>query len=1192
MSSKGNQFRAVSLAALMVLSVVAVSAAVSPAAATTIDGGNATAPGSTGVSVNDALVNVSDGTPHNIDIGYNTNGTSNPSVNVSVDGPDGDAWFNESVSSGNSGNLTVDLASPETGSSLTLENGETYDITANLDNQSDGSFENNASAKVFTFGLNADNTSDGKVASNRNVEVADLNFSASPVDNVSVDLNASGDIEPNEVQSITVTEQNASGTELAETTVPYDAHDKTVELEDSQNTSQIQVTALTSSSLTDGSTINADVTFNINPSTTVNTAGTQTATTGVNSATITGDVRTSDNDIVDNATVSVFNDDTNTFVTNLTTDSTGTYSGNLGGDANYTVDVVSAPGFNLDNFDQRDTSEPLLIQSGDSGRIDIRLDEVLQPNDLQVTNLNPADTTQPADNSSTITVELTVFDQDGNGLGGEDVNIDTGSSTIFVQESSPQTTGSDGTVEFTIFSNETQTGTLDFDVSGTSLTATQDVEFVPTFLDAEDGIITGTVGNVDQSNEEDATVYAVREGRTANNEFEVEVNLSSYSDDSASFRIQDTSSGDLIDSDRYDVTFSDTGAESNFTLNSDVRPLNSDDSAAGNGFQVLNDSSGSSSVVNATVLIVEPGNYTIQDASGTSPTDSDFTDRAVVEPSADLTLADAENRAANSDQNLVDTTDEDGDFRLTQLNTNGDNGRDYLVIVQKAGLSTEFDGTGTVDPDSIASQGDIVLQPRDAPPVDAVNITNIGLAQTDGGEAEVFENQTDDFAQEIPRDGTYDVIKVETFVDSTEAAGNGTVTLEVLDDSNEEDNFDTLPNRVFNGEFSSTVDNGTFISTGEDNITIATGDDGVARVYLETDNSNVDLNESDFNDGTTRTGITATLSGTTDTDFTNKSFVGVTEFTTGSISGLVTDENNQPLEGANLFVSGIDTDEDGTDEFTIERNVNETSGEATFEVTRQATGVSENVTGSELSDYNFGAFSDVGATKPVTLFTEDVSSSYTLSDVPADDDGVALTISGVANDVLGTSVPGTVTTGSTGSANVQIDTELTPNFEVSNVAPDGASVEEGTDITVTAEIENTGSADGTQDIEFRLDTNGNGTLESSETLATNDSFSVDAGETRTVTFADVSTDGLSNDTFTHGVFSDDSDATATLTVNAADDDQSDLSRFDADGNGQIGSGEVLDVITAYNEGGTIGGEEVSAPDVLDIITAYNEDTQI
>jgi len=106
----------------------------------------------------------------------------------------------------------------------------------------------------------------------------------------------------------------------------------------------------------------------------------------------------------------------------------------------------------------------------------------------------------------------------------------------------------------------------------------------------------------------------------------------------------------------------------------------------------------------------------------------------------------------------------------------------------------------------------------------------------------------------------------------------------------------------------------------------------------------------------------------------------------------------------------------------------------------------------------------------------------------------------------------------------------TTNFVVSNVSPDGANVTQGQTVDVTADIENTGGADGTQTVGFRLDTSGDGQLDASEELV-NQSVQRDAGENSSVTFS-VDTSALPNETVTydHGVFSQNDSDTATITV--------------------------------------------------------------
>jgi hypothetical protein len=118
--------------------------------------------------------------------------------------------------------------------------------------------------------------------------------------------------------------------------------------------------------------------------------------------------------------------------------------------------------------------------------------------------------------------------------------------------------------------------------------------------------------------------------------------------------------------------------------------------------------------------------------------------------------------------------------------------------------------------------------------------------------------------------------------------------------------------------------------------------------------------------------------------------------------------------------------------------------------------------------------------------------------------------------------------GVSGTANVTVET-LARDFQVSNVSPDGATATVGDNVTVTADVQNTGTASDTQTMEFRLDTDQNGTLEADEELA-NTSVSLDAGNSTTVTFDNVSMAGLSAGTYTHGVVSGNDMATATITL--------------------------------------------------------------
>jgi hypothetical protein len=193
--------------------------------------------------------------------------------------------------------------------------------------------------------------------------------------------------------------------------------------------------------------------------------------------------------------------------------------------------------------------------------------------------------------------------------------------------------------------------------------------------------------------------------------------------------------------------------------------------------------------------------------------------------------------------------------------------------------------------------------------------------------------------------------------------------------------------------------------------------------------------------------------------------------------------------------------------------------------------------------------------------------------VPTEDDGTALV--NVSADAEG-SADITATSQNTEGSNTLTVGEATANFAVSNVSADNSTVTTGENVTVTADIENTGSAQATQTVEFRLDTDQNGTLEGDEELQ-NTSVQLDAGSTQTVTFEDISTDGLSAGDYTHGVFSDDDSDTATLTVEAQADAPAnfDVSNVTPDGQ-NVTAGDSIDVTAdVENIGGQSGTQTLS-----------------
>ncbi|OYR53992.1 HVO_2072 family ArtA-dependent S-layer glycoprotein [Halorubrum halodurans] len=99
-----------------------------------------------------------------------------------------------------------------------------------------------------------------------------------------------------------------------------------------------------------------------------------------------------------------------------------------------------------------------------------------------------------------------------------------------------------------------------------------------------------------------------------------------------------------------------------------------------------------------------------------------------------------------------------------------------------------------------------------------------------------------------------------------------------------------------------------------------------------------------------------------------------------------------------------------------------------------------------------------------------------------------------------------------------------PEFSVSDLNPQDVTVTQGDAIDVSAMIENTGDAAGSQTVEFQV---GGNTIASEE-------VELDAGGSQTVEFTGIDTSSLDAGDYEHGVYTDDDSQTATLTVEAPD----------------------------------------------------------
>ncbi|WP_435074549.1 PKD domain-containing protein [Halorubrum sp. HHNYT27] len=164
-------------------------------------------------------------------------------------------------------------------------------------------------------------------------------------------------------------------------------------------------------------------------------------------------------------------------------------------------------------------------------------------------------------------------------------------------------------------------------------------------------------------------------------------------------------------------------------------------------------------------------------------------------------------------------------------------------------------------------------------------------------------------------------------------------------------------------------------------------------------------------------------------------------------------------------------------------------------------------------------------------WTETSASGVSLSD--ADTATPTFTAPEVSEDTtLDFEVEVTDTAGATDTDSVSVTVQPSEpeaaNFQVSNLQAPG-SVTEGDAIDVSADVENTGGQTATKAVEFRVDTDGDGSIDDESALASQD-VELDPGESTTVTFEDVDTSGLSG-TLTHGVFTVDDTETAQITVN-------------------------------------------------------------
>lgn len=1079
----------------------------------------------------------------------------------------------------------------------------------------------------------ADSTVDADTTQNSAVIITDLDFDTpGNVANVTVDpgfgTSASG-ITAQDVSSVRVVAELANGDQVVRTNDSFSSFPATANFSDTAAASGDSVTGITVTATVSGSASDGDVLDNgievvapdgttFGGSSPYDTAGTQTVTpdTGFISGTLT-DGQTGDS--LPGETVSVYEDTNNNgqvdpgtdlLVKNVTANNNGIFTAEVApadtgaGDNGYLL-FVQRPGF--ETFD----SQPLDVTPGQTTTQNIVLKAIGTPTDIEVLASQPASAVVTADGQESITyfvqVTGTVGNQQNVPLNGTSVDaaVDTGSNIDFDAGSAPvqnTTVGevtlpdgstANGVTTFTVSSTQQQTATLNFTVTAdNSISDTADATFG---LEAGKAAITGQVVDYDATGGEkvglsDATVWAVSDSRFGANEQDFSV--STDPGETVYFRLIDNETGEVVDAWDYALENSPNNFDSNVGR---MAELNQTDRGVGSGFFATDtDDNGE---VEFAVAPLEPGEYYLQvsdsqadaarepSTTATTPFTNVSQDPIFTTPN-NITAAATSERAANSGANPVTISDGDGDFILNNLQDGS-----YYVIAERVGYDRDYlgglngvpigPGPGAgydydKDNDLYRISQPLILEQRDIEP-NAVNITQSGvhppLAETGGApdpdQITPFNDTSDDTFQQVPRDGSVDVIEVSagaTSFQGDEVPVDTNVTVEL--------------NESFDGQFLGTVLSGEVVSNDQENatITVSTGSDGEATVLLETEQNASSLSAQK----------TATLeTDSTVTDSSNVTFVGTVVYETGSLSGIVTNEDNEPLPNSVVYVEEFEDNSSNT--YTVEPVNAQFSPEdrqdaldSEFVVTDETTNESVTVTGEELRNFEVDQeFTRVSVrnVSSVSLLTfPSDGAQYTLPRVPATDDGVTYTR--VAGVQFGTGTAGVgdsdpVRVGFTQEANIVIvgAQPVSAEFAVSDLNPQNVTVTQGDNITVTANVTNDGEVSSTQNVEFSV----GGDVVATQTV------SLDANETTTVTFENVSTAGLAPGEYEHGVFTNDDEETATLTVEAGSGNGNNGVVADYDTNGQAG----IQPDEAQNAIGDLNNGELTPGQVQSIIAALN-----
>ena len=1132
--------RAVFLAAIMVLSVVSMSAAFAGGAAAIPSNNNVLDADDVAVATDDPVTqNVSFTAQNGSD--YNTTRNSNPNVTFS---PDAGLSFNTtSVTATNptGTNFSSDVSATIVGSDVVVEFDETnlssnageLKVTVELGVDTD-----DATVGQGTYFLGSDNGTNQSV-----------NFSVAGGFSVD-DLAAPGAVSQGDEFTATANVTNVGGSADTQTiSFSFDGTEvatKSISL-NANETQEVTYTFDVPSAQSTGAT---DFSIGSNEDTTTNQI---TVANSDDDAFITGDVRDSDGNQIQNVEdtlIRVYNNETSSSTPILT------FSPNANGEYTERVPITNSTSGDeytveaeLQGFDSY--ARTAQVEAGATERFDIRLDRQIDTDELNV--VDPAEDPVNVDLESNLDITVEALTEDNAGdIGnltpfvGEDVdvtidsvndpnnaNIDAGNVTVSDATITTDTNGeATVNVELDLAGAGVTADELDQDISVTVLfeadssseSATQTINF-----EAEppsgSGTISGEVSEISQDIDLGAqsnggaaagvNVHAVQFDRVAVNT--AQINAAQEDDQ---YRIVTFDEGEVQTVQDTRLDYLTTSAEAELVQNETTA-----------GFDIASQPDNDGTV---SIHFLRPGDYQVQELNETS---GNFENTTYVgdsnadtqfEATEDLTYDATEERFNNSDAVHTDETDSNGQFRLLNLYTNGTTGVDYVVI---AGDESETGDSATEYGFANFDGFDIVNVTQNAASGSAQNSVDLGIQEFQPNR--IVEYRLDVTVADNEKSTSI------PFEDSTD------VQVTVEDKLLSEDNDQFAPSQNTDIELDRiqpTSDDPIPDNIGDlDSIQLTTDENGVATTTFEAlpaaqaqaGNLNVSAQLAEANnDG-----------DVFETQGSQQAQIEV--FGAGEITGDVVDEQNNNFGGA----------EDNR---------------------------------AEVSLYNQNDLQN-----PIQTTTTGPEGSYTFTDVRTGNDYRVVASFGNENGFSDIDdLPG----GTTNADIVITGTEAPAGFDVVELNPDNVTVTQGDVIDVTASVVNTAGQEDTQDVSFRVsDENGSTVVDVTQEVT------IGAGETSEVTFSDIDTSTLDAGEYTHGAFPEDgTELTATLTVDSGDestdgelpaelDGQVTLEQYNAVTNdaGELGAPELSAAINQWADTGSVNGVDIGAPELSALINYWS-----